>query len=83
LGVSILRRGREAYRSDERILGSSTFIEKILQEAEIKAKARYKQADLDTLLKRISLDMGINEESLAGGGRSAVVSRARAVVSYV
>ena len=32
--VAELRRGRESYRSDERILGSSEFVEAILREAE-------------------------------------------------
>jgi putative transposase len=33
-GVMALRRGREKYRSDERVLGSTSFIEGILKEAE-------------------------------------------------
>lgn len=81
--VSALRRGREAYRSDERILGSSSFVESILREAETQGQGRNKQVDLSTLVRRISQDMAISQESLRGGGRSAVVSRARAVVSYV
>jgi len=75
--------GREAYRSDERILGSSSFVEQILQEAQEQARGRYKQVDLAILLRRISQDVGISPESLGGGGRRAAVSRVRAVLSYV
>ena len=83
VGVSALRRGREAYRSDERVLGSSPFVEGILKEAEIQWEGKYRRVDLPTLKKRISHDMGITPESLTGGGRAVPLSRARAVLSYV
>ena len=83
VGVSALRRGREAYRSDERVLGSSSFVESILKEAEIQWEGKYRRVDLATLKKRISHDMGISLESLTGGGRTLPLSRARAVLSYV
>jgi len=81
--VSALRRGREVYRSDERVLGSSSFVESILKEAEIQWEGKYRRVDLPTLKKRISHDMGISLESLTGGGRAVPLSRARAVLSYV
>jgi hypothetical protein len=83
VGVSALRRGREAYRSDERVLGPSSFVGSILKEAEIQWEGKYRRVDLPTLKKRISDDMGVSLESLTGGGRTLPLSRARAVLSYV
>ncbi len=83
LGVSALRRGREAYRSDERILGSSSFVARVLEEGEAQGRGQYKEIDLTTLIQRICNDMELSRGLLVGAGRSRVVSRARAVVSYV
>ena len=38
--VADLRRGREAYRSDERVLGSSAFVEALLEEADAQSNCR-------------------------------------------
>ena len=81
--VADLRRGREAYRSDERVLGSSAFVEALLEEADAQLKGRYRQIELPKLKKRIAKDMGVSSHALAGGGRSENVSRARAVLCYV
>jgi hypothetical protein len=40
--VADLRRGSEAYRSDERVLGSSEFVEALLEEADAQSKGRYR-----------------------------------------
>jgi REP element-mobilizing transposase RayT len=82
VGVSALRQGREGYRSDERILGSSSFVEKVLQEAQAEAKGRYASVDLPTLERRICEHFGMPARSLRGGGRSKAVSQARAVLCY-
>ena len=81
-GVMELRRGREKYRADERVLGSTSFIEGILKEAEIQGEGKSKKVNLKTLINRISKDMGISRESMTGGGRNREVTRARAVLSY-
>ncbi len=83
LGVSALRRGREAYRSDERILGSSSFVARVLEEGEAQGRGQYKEIDLTTLIQRICNDMELSRGLLVGAGRNRAVSRARAVVSYV
>ena len=83
VAVSALRRGREAYRSDERILGSSSFVEKVLHEAEVEGKGRYASVDLVTLEKRICQQYGVPAGALRGGGRTRVVSKARAILCYV
>jgi putative transposase len=78
-----LRRGREDYRCDERILGSTGFVEGMLEEARITAAARYSAVDLATLVERMSKDLGIGGQAALRGGRSREASRFRAVLSYV
>ena len=81
-GVIDLRRGREQYRADERVLGSSSFIEGILKEVETQEGKKNKRVTLDTLMGRIAKDMGISRESMAGGGRNRKVTGARAALAY-
>lgn len=82
-GVLELRRGREKYRADERVLGSSSFIEEIVKEAEAQAEGKDRKVSLETLISRISGDMKVGREALTGGGRNRQVSKARAVLAYV
>ena len=83
--VAALRRGRESYSSDERILGSSEFVESILKEAAKQDKRRIsvKRVNLETLKKRICADFQINLTALEAGSRVPAVSSARAVLCYV
>ncbi|MHB8883059.1 MAG: transposase [Thermodesulfovibrionales bacterium] len=82
-GVMELRRGREEYRSDERVLGSSTFIEGILRETERQEEKKSAEVSLQTLISRIAKDMGISEESMTSAGRTRKVTQARAALAYV
>jgi hypothetical protein len=66
--VSEIRRGREAYSADERVLGSSRFVERLLKEAE-ETVVRPK-VDLATLGRRIARETGLTWEALSGRGRS-------------
>jgi len=81
--VADLRRGREAYRSDERVLGSSAFVEALLEEADAQSKGRYRKVELSKLKKRIAKNMGVSSHALSGGGRSENMSLARATLCYV
>ena len=81
-GVMELRRGREKYRADERVLGSSSFIEEILKEVEIQEEVKSKKVSLKTLISRIAKDMGISREAMTGSGRNREVTKARAVLAY-
>jgi REP element-mobilizing transposase RayT len=83
VGVAKLRRGREAYRSDERILGSSLFVERVLEEGQRGAAVTRSKVELATLSIRICDDMSVSLEALGEGGRTEAVSRARAVLCYV
>lgn len=82
-GVVELRRGREKYRADERVLGSSSFIEEIVREAEQQEEGKSKKVSLDTLITRISRDIGMSRGSMTGGGRNRNVTRARAMLAYI
>lgn len=79
--VSEIRRGREAYSADERVLGSSRFVEGLLKEAE--EIAVRPKVDLATLGRRIARHMGLTWEALSGRGRSREQSRARSILAYV
>ena len=84
-GVRELRRGREAYLADERILGQTAFVEQIRTEAEaaLTAQARYARVPLAKLLAQVCAAVGIAPETLAGGGRPAALSRAREGIAYL
>jgi len=76
--LSLRRRGEKTV-SDERILGSGEFIERLLSEAEEKAKEtlgwRGRAPDLHTLLLKISNKEGVEQQKVRGGDqRRSVVS---------
>jgi hypothetical protein len=81
--VAQLRRGREAYQGDERILGSSGFVEQMRRAEEAATTPRRPRPSLDTLLICICRHVGIAPTALAGAGRGAPVVRARAGVAYL
>jgi REP element-mobilizing transposase RayT len=84
-GVRALRRGREAYVGDERILGQTAFVEQIRAEAEaaLAAHTRYRRITLDTVLQRVGAAVGVAPASLTGGGRAPALSRAREGIAYL
>jgi REP element-mobilizing transposase RayT len=84
--IQELRRGREGYLGDERILGSSEFVERIRQEVEeqaAQAQRPPRSPSVETVIERVCEAEGIRIEEIAGTGRRAVVSRARAGVAYL
>lgn len=81
--VGELRRGREKYLSDERVLGTGSFVERILKEAEASEEGRRSRVTLGELLGRIGKDFGVSGEALSAGSRNRQVARARAVLAYV
>lgn len=82
-GVTELRRGREKYRADERVLGSSEFIEELLSDFEKHSERKNRPTSLDTVMNRVSEETGISRELLTGGGRDRKVSKARGVLASV
>ncbi len=85
--VQELRRGREGYTADERVLGSSDFVGGLLREVE-EAEARrgtapQKAPDLPMLIREVARAGGVTREALVGGGRRREVSRARDGLAYI
>ena len=83
--VQELRRGREGYVGDERILGGTEFVERIRHEVEERKPQEQRQPEitLDGVVKRVCQAVGVRVEEVAGSGRRAAVSRARAGVAYL
>jgi REP element-mobilizing transposase RayT len=81
-GVTELRRGREAYQGDARILGSTEFVAQLQRAAE-PATPRPRARPLAVLVARVCRAVGIAPSALPGPGRGARVSRARAGVAYL
>jgi REP element-mobilizing transposase RayT len=85
--VQELRRGREAYMADERILGTSAFVEGLLREAEAQMKARLKGQrrllDVTTLIRRVGKSLGLTAEAICGRSRVPPAPAARQLVAYL
>ena len=79
-----LRRGREAYQGDERILGSPDFVEAVRREvAQAATGPRRAALALETVPARVCISLGIAPAALVAGGRTARISRARAGIAYL
>jgi putative transposase len=82
-----LRRGRERWTSDERILGSSAFVEACLREVEQQSarvgRQPKRRLPLETIVLRVCRAAGVPPEAPAGGGRLPAVSRAREGIAYL
>lgn len=81
--VQALRRGREGYAADERVLGSSSFVEDLRRELEAptgRAPARLSQA---ALVRKVCRTLGVRPESLPSGTRRSAVCRAREGIAYI
>jgi len=83
--VAVLRQGRESYRSDERILGSTDFVETILKAADDSESknSKIKRISLNVLKRRICAEFEIKPRVLESGSRVPAVSHVRAVLCYV
>jgi hypothetical protein len=81
--VLSLRRKGEKIPSDERVLGSGEFVERILSEAEDKEKDtlrwRGKIRDFETLTRQIVEKESVQESELRGGSRRRMAARARKI----
>jgi REP element-mobilizing transposase RayT len=81
--VAALRRGREAYQGDERILGSSEFVAQCQRVAEADAERRPCRLPLTTVIARVCQRVGVDPAALQGGGRRRIVQEARAGIAYL
>ncbi|MFA5028549.1 MAG: transposase [Candidatus Methylomirabilota bacterium] len=81
--VATLRRGREAYQGDERILGSSEFVERLRRTLEERAVPRPARISLEALVARVCQHSGIDPAHVAVGNRHPAASRAREGIAYL
>ena len=81
--VAALRRGREAYAADERVLGAPAFVEELRQAAAAAAERPLKRPALRTVLGAVAAALGLPPAALASAGRAARVARARAGAAYL
>jgi hypothetical protein len=81
--VKALRRGREAYAGDERVLGSAEFVEHLRREVEARDPRRPTAMAIETVVDRVCAVAGVTPERLRGGGRHPAVVRAREGIAYL
>ncbi len=85
--VAVLRRGREAFTTDERVLGSGAFVETLYQQVEQqeaqRRALRRRVPDLRTLIARVAKASHLLPEALTGGGQSRAITRARDGLAYL
>ena len=80
--VASLRRGREAYLGDERILGSAEFVEAVRREVEAVHQPVARPVALAELVRRVCQHLGVLPAALLGRGRRPAISQARAGIAY-
>lgn len=78
--VPNLLKGRERFKSDERILGTSVFVERALAELTGDAQATY---DLRDLIDNVCRSLDLSPEVVRAGGRRRIASRAREALAYL
>jgi REP element-mobilizing transposase RayT len=85
--VQELRRGREAYAADERVLGGSEFVEALRAEVERaerqRAQLHARTPDLATLLRRVAAATQLPLTALTGAGRTRRLTWARDGLAYL
>jgi hypothetical protein len=85
--VATLRRGRETYLADERVLGGSEFVEALRAVAERMERQRLRlrtQAPaLPPLLRRVAAAARLAPAALTGGGRARALAQARDGLAYL
>lgn len=82
VAVHELRKSREVFASDERILGSSAFVASVLKHAHEEYERRT-DIDLERLAAIVCDQLGMNPEMLKSPTKQISVARARAIISHV
>jgi hypothetical protein len=81
--VQALRRGREQYAADERVLGSSAFVEALQQDLAARPPERRPAVPREAIVARVCAALDIPPTALQEGSRRAVVCRAREGIAYL
>jgi REP-associated tyrosine transposase len=81
-------RGREQWAFDERVLGSSDFVEEVLEEvggrrSQEGTTREEKKAALDGLISKVAIQLGLSQEELTGGSRRRDVVLGRYLIGYI
>ena len=83
--VKELRRGREHFVTDERVLGGSQFVDQIL--SEVNTESRLEEGsvvpDLDSLMDIVCWACGVTSDAVSAPGQARAVSRARAGLAFL
>jgi len=81
--VAHLRRGREGYAGDERILGSAAFVEALQHALPPAPGDRGAAPTVAAIIQRVCTRCGIDPGRLQRGGRKPAVSQAREGIAYL
>jgi REP element-mobilizing transposase RayT len=83
--LSVLRRGREGWAFDERVLGSGSFVERVLRSLPAPPNRSRAEATASFLevLAACAAEWGVKPAEVCGGSRRRVVAQARAAASYM
>jgi len=82
--VMDLRRGREDFTADERVLGSSRFVDQILREVAVReSRSTAPVPALSYLKKVVCLACGVSPSALCEARRGRVLSEAREGLAYL
>jgi REP-associated tyrosine transposase len=82
-GLAVLRRGRERWAFDERILGSGPFVERLLAEVTPGVPLARAWRAFDRLRAQLAATFAVPEAELAAGSRRRPVAAARAALGAV
>ena len=82
-GLAALRRGRERWAFDERVLGSGAFVEHLREAAGPLPQPRRAARALPHLVARVAAAFGVSAAELTAGSRRRPVAHARAAASLV
>lgn len=82
-----MKRKKEYWRGDERILGDDSFVNRILNEAEeqIEQKDKFRREgwDWDRVVEKVCFALRINENDLYKKGRNNIYTEAKGLVCYL
>ena len=86
-GLKELRDSGERVRGDERILGGTEFVERVLKESEEQWEKRFllkqRGVNLKRLLENVASHFGVETEDLKSGSKVPTIAKARAVLCYM
>jgi hypothetical protein len=86
LAVKALRKAKLFQKSDERVLGDSDFVEKVLALANEKMERRWRLkaegVDFESILNEVSALTGVSSEMILSGDRGRRTVKARSLLCY-